>query len=1362
MKNIYKTKVSNILSVAFCLLFFGITNAQIAIDKLEVYGNAVNLTQQEIIDGGSYNGIYDGDLTLSSQAEVNEFHYTEVTGMLTISGADITDLTKLSSLVYVGKHVSEYYSYSMQICGNNSLTSLDGLQHLTTIAGGLVIRDNALLTTLGGLQNLNSLGSDRNIEDGFWLENEIHRSLQIENNTALLNLDGLEKITSVGGYIEIIGNGSMTNLNGLQYLTSVGEWISIINNASLVNIDGFPNLVTVNGYEIRAEHEDIVLERRGLNISGNTSMTNINGFNQLEYVGGDLSICQNNSLDHIDGFLELNSVRGGINISNNKVLNFLDGFNKLTSVAIYLTISGNDSLPNLGGFLSLNEVGKNGDRDDFGRSLNISGNRVLGNVSGLQNLTTVGGNLVISNNDMLTNLHGLKNLNSVGTNGGFYYRYGNLEIYNNDALNNLDSLQNLTIVGRHLIVQDNDVLTNLNGLKNLTSVGYVNFPGDLHVNTNLALNDLYDFCGLHKLLSNNGLIGAFDVDNNGFDATKLQIIDGGPCTTIYNGDLTLFTQAEVNEFHYTEITGSLTIGGNETYSSNITNLTPLSSLTYVGGSLNIKKNDFLTNLDGFENLTFIGGGINIWNDIVLTNVDGLRNLNSFNGGLSIAGNVALNNIDGFEKITSVAGGLQISANQSLADVDGLKNLISVGAWLDISYNATITSLEGLNNLTSIGGDLEIHHNSSLTHFCGLYPLLSGSGFTGNYEIYENKANPTRYQLLVACSSTVKPITTINPPVSTNCDTWEVPVKVSGFSVIGAISLKLNFNVDGLIYSEVDINDKLIGTVHELNAGIFSLEYFGNPVTLSDNEILFTLHFKLTPNINGTPFNLTWSTIPGDCLYAGPGGDPGYTTIDDFSNLSEDIITDKLPVIVCPGNIVVENDKGICGAVVTYLTPVGIDNCPNPVTKQTEGLASGKVFPVGLTTNTFLVTDSQGNTAKCSFTVTVLDKQPPLVTGTLSTITVEGCGAGAAPAAVTSVAGLEALAGGIKINDACTVKSAIVVTSSDVSTGTCPIVVTRTYKVMDASSNSTNIIQVIKVADNTPPVITGNLSSTLIEGCGAESIPPAVTSVAALEALAGGIKINDACTIKSSLKVTSKDSYFGSNPLVVTRTYTIKDACNNSVTTTQIIKVADTTSPVITQISANPATLWPANNKMVAVVINYLATDNCSLAHVALSVTSNEPQSGKSPDWIILDNHHLLLRADRLGKGSGRIYTITITATDAKGNQSSQKVTVSVPHDQSRQVLKEVDGKTSESLNGLSAQAFPNPSNQYFTVTIHSNSQQSVTLSVTDVAGRLIEVKTNIAANSTLQLGKGYQPGTYFAEVIQGKEKISLKLIKQAD
>ena len=86
-----------------------------------------------------------------------------------------------------------------------------------------------------------------------------------------------------------------------------------------------------------------------------------------------------------------------------------------------------------------------------------------------------------------------------------------------------------------------------------------------------------------------------------------------------------------------------------------------------------------------------------------------------------------------------------------------------------------------------------------------------------------------------------------------------------------------------------------------------------------------------------------------------------------------------------------------------------------------------------------------------------------------------------------------------------------------------------------------------------------------------------------------------------------------------------------------------------------------------VTVDYVASDSCGDVTCELTVTSNEPINGlgdgdTAPDWEIVDTHHVRLRAERSSKGSGRMYTITITCTDGFGNENVNTVIVSVPRD----------------------------------------------------------------------------------------------------
>jgi len=102
----------------------------------------------------------------------------------------------------------------------------------------------------------------------------------------------------------------------------------------------------------------------------------------------------------------------------------------------------------------------------------------------------------------------------------------------------------------------------------------------------------------------------------------------------------------------------------------------------------------------------------------------------------------------------------------------------------------------------------------------------------------------------------------------------------------------------------------------------------------------------------------------------------YTATDACGNTSSctQVITvnDNVdPTISCPASQTVP-PTSLAGAVVTYTEPVGTDNCSGATTTRTAGPASGSTFPIGTTTVTYQVTDACGNTASCSFTVTVTD------------------------------------------------------------------------------------------------------------------------------------------------------------------------------------------------------------------------------------------------------------------------------------------------------------------------------------------------------------------------------------------------------
>ncbi len=96
------------------------------------------------------------------------------------------------------------------------------------------------------------------------------------------------------------------------------------------------------------------------------------------------------------------------------------------------------------------------------------------------------------------------------------------------------------------------------------------------------------------------------------------------------------------------------------------------------------------------------------------------------------------------------------------------------------------------------------------------------------------------------------------------------------------------------------------------------------------------------------------------------------------------------------SVVINNEPGDCSAVFEWNHPVLFDNCPGgemqiryldesgaivgngSVAEQDWGTLESYEFPVGVTTVVYLLTDGAENISECSFTVEVLDVEPPVL------------------------------------------------------------------------------------------------------------------------------------------------------------------------------------------------------------------------------------------------------------------------------------------------------------------------------------------------------------------------------------------------
>jgi hypothetical protein len=185
-----------------------------------------------------------------------------------------------------------------------------------------------------------------------------------------------------------------------------------------------------------------------------------------------------------------------------------------------------------------------------------------------------------------------------------------------------------------------------------------------------------------------------------------------------------------------------------------------------------------------------------------------------------------------------------------------------------------------------------------------------------------------------------------------------------------------------------------------------------------------------------------------------------------------VIDNTAPSITCPytGNTDRNDDQGYCtyAAEGTEFDATATDNCGAPsltyvLTGATSGTARGTslsavAFNNGITTVTWTAEDAAGNSDVCSYTVTVSDTQPPVIT----------CPADQLNAGVNSGCMAVISVGTATATDNCGI-STIIGTRSDALALTAPYPIGTTtinWVATDIHSNTSSCVQTVTVVKNT--------------------------------------------------------------------------------------------------------------------------------------------------------------------------------------------------------------------------------------------------------------------------------------------------------
>lgn len=290
-----------------------------------------------------------------------------------------------------------------------------------------------------------------------------------------------------------------------------------------------------------------------------------------------------------------------------------------------------------------------------------------------------------------------------------------------------------------------------------------------------------------------------------------------------------------------------------------------------------------------------------------------------------------------------------------------------------------------------------------------------------------------------------------------------------------------------------------------------------------------------------------------------------------------VIDNQAPLITCLGDVITNLAPGQCSITNLDLgTPTVADNV---------GIATivsnvPALFNIGTTQVVWTVTDTSGNSAVCTQSVTVLDITSPQITQLPTNQT--------AAAGASCQAAVPDFTGGFSATDDCSTNS---VTQSPLA-GALAGLGTNTINLIatDASGNASTGTVAFIVADLTPPTINqcATNQTGIAGGGGTAPVPNFTNSVVASDNCGNAFTITQSPTIGTPVGLG-----------VTTITLTVTDAAGNTNSCTATFTVNDTTAPNITTCAGNQTAEAAAGCQALVpdFTAGVVATDNSGVAPV---------------------------------------------------------------------------------------------------------------------------------------------------------------------
>jgi PKD repeat protein len=513
--------------------------------------------------------------------------------------------------------------------------------------------------------------------------------------------------------------------------------------------------------------------------------------------------------------------------------------------------------------------------------------------------------------------------------------------------------------------------------------------------------------------------------------------------------------------------------------------------------------------------------------------------------------------------------------------------------------------------------------------------ITGSDFYPNEELQVKILDLDRdlivhEQILIADTLGNFVLSWTNPPLFNPDDIlWHAKVTVAG--LYSGYAAEVPFTDGASTRIRANSMSPSSGSCGSTISVYATLEYkISNPDNwgpLTGRTVSFTLGSSSGSGVTNSAGVATANlTVPQNAnqLEASYAGGGGFNATDQKINFSVIGPCATPPQIICPTNIVVNNDAGLCGAYVTFAASA--TGTPTPTITYSH--SPGSLFSAGTTTVTAIATNIAGSDT-CSFTVTVNDVELPSII---------------APSAIVQSNDAGYCYATVSLGTPVTADNCGVASVTNDAPATFPVGTTIvTWTVTDIHGNSNTATQSVTIQDTELPVVicSSNIITNVNTGnCSAVvNYPPALVS--------------DNCGIQGVSYSQTSGSVFPLGTTTVTCEATDihgnKSYCNFTITVINHPPVAEAIIAPIDPISINTAVSisgsfsdidLPGDNHNV----EWSWGDGSSTAGTIAGTGTTRNVSGS----------HTYTSAG--------VYTILLTITDACGAQSQAKFEYIVVYD----------------------------------------------------------------------------------------------------